>query len=126
VAKRYEMRLTVSPTWATRPSIRRTVAALNGPTWPTAVICMPSATTIITIVITIVITPVVVPIANANMYARHVDVDTLCLNRGSRSDSRRPDKTHRNNNFAQSSHNCSSFCQEEITRNRLDSCMNGT
>jgi hypothetical protein len=30
-------------------------------------------------IIVIVITPVVISIANAHVYARHVDVDTLCL-----------------------------------------------
>ena len=85
-------RLTVTPTWATRSLVRRTVAALNSPTRSAPVICMRSATTVITIVIiTIVMTPVV-PITNANMYARHIDVDALRLHGGGRSDCRRADK----------------------------------
>jgi hypothetical protein len=68
-------------------TVRLTNAALNCPTGSAAV---PRATTIIGIVI--VVTPVVVPIANANVYAGCVEVDTLCLNRSSRPKCRCADK----------------------------------
>jgi hypothetical protein len=46
----------------------------------------------------------VVPIANANMYARHIDVDALRLHDGGRSDCRRADKAQGDGPFYQGSH----------------------
>jgi hypothetical protein len=57
---------------------------------------MPSATIIITIIITIA---PVVSIADANVYTRHVDINALRLNGGSRSKCRRADKAQRNSCF---------------------------
>jgi hypothetical protein len=43
--------------------------------------------------------PVVVSIANSHVYARHVDVDTLRLNRETRSNRHRADKVQHNSYF---------------------------